>query len=175
MNPCTECATSAGSCCRNRQIVLTGHDVERIQDVTGNADFYVYEIPEPSYANQEDDPIWNVVTQQQDGSRRILKKRSNGDCFFLSPDGCTLNFDVRPLLCKIHPYHFVETELLGIDADCPISRMPNSALVLQKMRMPVSQVEAWRRQLYHELVIEKAKSVSDLAASIAPELANPTV
>ena len=165
MNPCQACAASNGSCCRNRQILLTHYDIERIQRATGNLDFYIYEMPEPDYIEQDDDPIWNVITLLDDGTRRVIKRRPGGDCRFLYNHVCSLSVEVRPLICRIHPYLYDETNLQGFHAACSIFRRPDAALILEKINMPVYKAEGWRRQLYHELVIEKAARAGDLATS----------
>ena len=158
MNPCMDCAAKNGSCCCNRQIVVTQGDVERIRAITGSTDFSTFEIPEPEYAViQEEDPIWNVITLQPDGQRHVLKRMSNGDCFFLSSKGCWLDIEVRPLICRIHPCTYVENSLTGIDPDCPIARMPSPSQALEQICMPLVKVDTWRQQLYRELIFSKTR------------------
>jgi Fe-S-cluster containining protein len=172
VNPCAVCAASNESCCQNRQIVLTRKDVERIAGITWNPNFFSFEAPESDYLDQDDDPIWNILTLQSDGRRRILSRQSNHDCFFLSHNGCRLTLDVRPLICRIHPYMYIEKGLKGIDTECPIARRPDAAFVLEEIGMPSQQVEAWRHQLYSELMMENGHCLRN---AIAPMRHGSTV
>lgn len=169
MNPCVKCAGVTGSCCRNRQIVLTKFDVERIKKTTGKSDFYRYEIPEPDYADQDDDPVWNVITANEDGTRRVMNKKADGGCYFLTGRGCLMQLESRPLICRLYPYEYNETSLSRIDFDCPISVLPDPNVVLREMDMPAEKAEQWRRLLYHELVIEHAEKAGLSKDSVSPK------
>ena len=143
--------------------------------VTGRPDFYVLEAPEPEYAEQDEDPVWSVITLQPDGRRPVLRRLTNGDCYFLSPSGCGLTLEVRPLICRIHPYTYVENSLKGIDGECPIAQRPDAAFVLEQMGMPAAQAEAWRQQLYCELISDRSKDTIGLSVPTEPESSQPIV
>jgi len=155
MHPCVACAANQGSCCVKKQIVITQGDMDRISALTGHTEFCAFEFPEPEYTSQEEDPIWDIITRQPDGQRRILKMLPDGDCFFLSTTGCRLAMETRPLICRLYPYTYIAAQLTGVDPACPISQRSDESDTLEHIGMPIAEVDNWRQQLYDELSREK--------------------
>jgi Fe-S-cluster containining protein len=159
-HPCARCAEMQKTCCQNAEVLLTPGDVRRIEAHVGRGDFHEWRRPEdPTYLDQdEDDPNWYRATVAADGTRHVLRRRSDGDCTFLGPKGCTLALEVRPLICRIYPYSFTESGLTGEDADyCPTRLLGDrNGSMLSTLGMDPSSAEQWRRQLYEELHEELA-------------------
>ncbi|UCG39108.1 MAG: YkgJ family cysteine cluster protein [bacterium] len=148
---CAGCARAGKSCCVNRQIYLTPGDVERITRATGAGAFVTEEAPWPQYREDGgDDPVWsiNVLNGER---RRTLARRQDGSCVFLGDRGCLLDLQVRPLLCRLHPYEYAECGLEGLDATCPVAVCGDPAGVLREMGMAPEAVSAWHRTLYEEI------------------------
>lgn len=154
---CARCARHTTTCCQKTEIYVTPGDVERIAAHVGRRDFYEFRpAGDPVYLHHEDDPIWPRLTfKEEDGTRRLLKWRDNGDCTFLGPQGCTLSPEARPLICRIFPFDYNEQEIVPTLAKgCPLELLPPGQSLLQALDMQHEQADAWRRQLYAELPLE---------------------
>lgn len=154
---CARCARHTTTCCQDSDVYITPGDVARIAAHLGRTDFYEFRQPsDPVYMQQDDDPIWPVlVYKNADGTRRLLKRRTNGDCQFLGEQGCQLPADVRPLLCRLYPYDFNERGIVPTLAKgCPLELLAPGQSLLQELRMNYNDAEAWHRQLYAELPLE---------------------
>ncbi len=153
MSFCAICYSDGKECCRFREVVVTDGDIERIQNHSSKTDFYENRVPKEARHLEVDDedPNWVLYTVNEDKTRRILKNRPDGNCILLGEDGCTLPLDVRPLICRLHPYYFSENEMLCIDEDCPIAFFEKPANILERMGMGYEKAEEWRKQLYKEL------------------------
>ena len=119
---CARCAAQGKTCCQGREIYLTPGDVRRIAAFTGENQFVEWhQTADPSYLDQDDDPIWRQHVFRSDGSRRILRRTPNGDCLFLGPQGCRLPLAVRPLLCRLHPLTYTADNIdAEADPACPL-------------------------------------------------------
>jgi len=156
MGICTRCAKVKTSCCINRDIFITEMDIERISHVIQRKDFYEYRFPiDPEYLVQDDDPNWNRYTVREDGTRRVLKYKAGTTCCFLTPTGCELSYQERPLICRIHPITYNEEGLTGMDNDCPVELLEEGEDLLLSLGMNRIIAEQWRKQLYAELLMEK--------------------
>lgn len=154
---CIDCSRTDACCCCGVEIYLTGGDVSRITKHNGiSADeFSHFVAPTGIYVDAAGDPGWNPLVLRPDGTRRIVKLRRDGSCTFLTSTGCSLPLDVRPLLCRIHPYDFDRQSLKGVDADCPISAMPDQPAALKAIGMPRDAVATWHRALYSEILADR--------------------
>jgi Fe-S-cluster containining protein len=139
------------------EVYITPGDVGRIAAEAGHRDFYEFSPPEdPVYLKQDDDPIWpKLVFKKADGTRRILRRRANGDCVFLGPTGCRLSSESRPLICRLYPFDFNEQGILpALAKGCPLELVPAGRTLLESLDMNHLDAERWRRQLYDELPLE---------------------
>lgn len=149
--PCAVCAGHGTSCCNGYQIFLTPGDVSRIATFLREIDFFTLEAPISEEIAPDYDPSWLTKIMSPDNRVRVLKRNGGKRCRFVSETGCLLPKDRRPLICRLYPYTFVETGLLGIDAGCPISKNRDWPAVLDGMGMSVTQARRWIRLLYKEM------------------------
>jgi Fe-S-cluster containining protein len=151
---CARCAQHTTTCCQKTDIYVTPGDVERVAGHLGRRDFYEFRPPsDPVYMQQDDDPIWpRLVYKKRDGTRRVLKWQTTGDCTFLGPQGCVLPTEVRPLICRIYPFDFNEQGIVPTLAKgCPLELLSPGESLLHVLQMNDNDAEALRRQLYAEL------------------------
>lgn len=153
--PCIACVLAGCSCCLNRQIVLTLGDVERIHACVGHRDFFTMEKPEPWYLDPFYDPAWLSLVLNSAGLLRVLNRNSDKSCGMLTKTGCVLPFEYRPLVCQLHPYMYTETEIIGIDDTCPISKKKDGFTILDRLNMPMEKAINWQHLLYNELHTER--------------------
>ena len=154
---CARCAKHHDTCCRASNIVVTEGDVERIAAQTGNTDFIEFRPwKQVDFDKQAADPIFRDGVYRPDGTQRLLKHHSNGDCFFLGDAGCTLSGETRPLYCRLYPFDYSAEGLLP-DAvpGCPLHLLPPGLDLFAALRMNREEAEKWRRQLYAELQSER--------------------
>jgi Fe-S-cluster containining protein len=157
---CVRCARHTRTCCQRCEIYATPGDVHRIREYTGLAEFTEFGIPkDPSYGDQDDDPLWDQHVFRADGSRRVVKRQANGDCLFLGERGCILPLETRPLICRIYPYDYTEK---GIDADlaegCPLELLRSGQGLIDALDMNLEDARRWHRQLYQEIQLEPKES-----------------
>ena len=150
---CARCARRQKTCCQGTEIHVTLGDVQRIADYSGAAEFFEFRAPQnPYYADQDDDPVWRDRVFQPDGTRRVLKHRTDGDCTFLGEQGCTLPLQVRPLVCRLYPFDYTADGLAATLAEgCPVELLPPGQKLLVALDMYESDAVAWHRQLYNEI------------------------
>jgi Fe-S-cluster containining protein len=153
MNLCAKCARHWQTCCQKTEVVLTDGDIQRITSSTGRTDFWEYCTPlNPSYlALQVDDPNWLLYTVRPNDTRPQLKHQPSGDCIFLTPTGCALSIQVRPLVCRLYPYDFTEQGFTGTVPGCPIHLLEKGQTLFAGIGMNYKDAERWRLQLYQEL------------------------
>jgi Fe-S-cluster containining protein len=128
-------------------------DIKRIAGSLSRVDFYEYRTPlDPSYLSQEDDPVWAAQTIRRDGSRRVLKHVQGTNCIFLTEKGCQLDMQVRPLVCRLHPFTYTIAGVSEVlDQRCrQIFSGPDHELIAD-MSMSLELAEAWHQQLYEEI------------------------
>ena len=139
---CADCCTVRNrSCCRDVTPSLTLGDVARISAVA-SPDLAVAFIPvEGDYAS-DDDPEWAELAHVPGGKYRLALRNlpEHGGCAYLTPTGCSLAMDVRPLVCRIYPWNFNAQSITSKTEECPgwdgVSR---------------DDAEKWRSQLYDEI------------------------
>jgi Fe-S-cluster containining protein len=155
---CVRCARHGKTCCQWTDIYVTLGDVERIMCHEGGDDFYEFRAPtDPFYSQQDDDPVWERCVFQDDGTRRVVKRFANGDCFFLTPEGCRLPQDIRPLICRLHPCQYTAAGITELAADCPVHLLGSGETVIQAIQMDLGQARLWHTQLYREINAEDAE------------------
>ncbi len=154
---CRECALGGHTCCQGHDIYITLGDYRRIWLHTRSKDFFEYRsCSDAAYADQEADPLWQQFVFRPDGSRRVLKRQPNNDCFFLTPEGCRLPLMVRPLVCRLFPHTY---SAAGIDnqwdLDCPAARaMPSIYMEADIAGVKRQEALQWHEVLYSELLWE---------------------
>ena len=161
---CARCARQGKTCCQGREIYLTPRDRERIRAFTGELDFVEWApSADPSYLDQDDDPLWQRHVFDGDGRRRILKRRPDGDCLLLSPQGCRLPMEVRPLLCRLHPLTYTADHLdPEADEGCPRHLLYADESVFGAIHMTMDLARQWHRQLYEEIITDEHDDRIDL-------------
>ena len=161
---CARCASQGRSCCQGREIFVTRGDLRRIRTYTGEDRFVEWACTtDPAYLDQDDDPVWRMHVFARDGSRRILRRAANGDCIFLTSAGCRLPLDVRPLLCRLHPYTYTADHIdAEPDEGCPRNLLVPGESVFTAMDMPSGLAGLWHRQLYEEIETDDPDNRTDL-------------
>jgi uncharacterized protein len=154
---CARCARHQRTCCQDTDVFVTPGDIDRIESFTGRSGFHEYRAPvNPAYLDQDDDPAWVQYAIRPDGSRRVLLHRSGGDCIFLGLQGCELPQDVRPLVCRLHPYDYDEGGIEDAPAQgCPMHLLPAGRHLLDEMDMDLEAARQWHRQLYEEMKLKE--------------------
>jgi Fe-S-cluster containining protein len=152
-NVCGMCARLGNTCCQETEIYLTIGDIKRIAAQVSPLDFFEYRKPlDHSYLEQDDDPVWGVQTILRDGTRRVLKKKNERDCMFLTDIGCQLSMEVRPLVCRLHPLTYTMEGLAEVfDQRCLSVLQEPADVLITAMGMMPDQANAWHRQLYREI------------------------
>jgi Fe-S-cluster containining protein len=161
---CARCARQTRTCCQDTDVYVTRGDVERISDYTGRDDFFEFRRPiDPRYLEQDDDPLWREAVFRPDGTRRVVKHVTGGDCGFLQPDGCSLPRPARPLICRLHPYQYDESGLLDDLAEqCLAALLAPAESLAKVLDMDLEQARAWHAQLYRELRSEENPSCTSV-------------
>jgi Fe-S-cluster containining protein len=138
--------------------------MRRINAVTGENQYVEWaRTSDPAYLDQVDDPVWRRYVFRNDGSRRILKRRPNGDCIFLSPHGCLLAMEVRPLLCRLHPFTYTADHIDNEpDTDCPRHLLVAGESVFEAIHTSMELARQWHRQLYEEIIADGNDNRTDL-------------
>lgn len=163
---CLDCASKNRSCCVNVHIFITSGDIERISQASDTKDFYSKEPLTPEYFDGGGDPEWNGLILDENGCRKVLSQKPNGECIFLSDRGCRLKPDVRPLLCRIYPYDFLGSKISGICHSCPVSASDDWQAVLNQSQMHYGAALEWVKQLYEEIYRDKVQPESDKIVDI---------
>ena len=153
MKLCAKCARHERTCCQDTEILVTDGDIQRIRDHAGRSDFWEYRTPsDPEYLEENPgDPHWLWYTVRADGTRPVLKHKVSRDCTFLSPTGCSLPMEVRPLICRLYPYDYSEREIIGTVPGCPLYLLEKGQTMIEGVGVRLEDAKRWRRQLYSEL------------------------
>jgi Fe-S-cluster containining protein len=164
---CARCALQGRTCCQGREIYITPGDVRRIVAAMGEMQFFEWtRTIDPSYGDQDDDPLWQAHVFRSDGSRRILMRQPNGDCVFLDRHGCRLPVEVRPLLCRLHPFTYTADHIdAEPDAGCPRFLLAPGESVFEATQTSVDLAQRWHHQLYEEIMTDENDKRYDLSAS----------
>lgn len=154
---CVRCSRHMKTCCQTAEIFATAGDVARIVAHSGERDFDEFRAPNnPSYADQDDDPVWRDNVFRDDGSRRVIKRQANGDCHFLGKQGCRLPLETRPLICRLYPFDYnAEGILDDLSTGCPVELLPLGQGLIEALDMKIDDARRWRTQLYEEIQRER--------------------
>ncbi|MFH1886823.1 MAG: YkgJ family cysteine cluster protein, partial [Pseudomonadota bacterium] len=150
---CASCARLGKTCCQFSEIHVTRGDVRRIIQAGHAIGFFEYRTPENTqYLDQSDDPVWMNHVFRPDGTRRVLQHRPGGDCVFLGEKGCLLSLEVRPLICRLHPFAYsAEGIYTELSPGCPEHLLTPPETVLSNLGMSLAPALAWHRMLYEEI------------------------
>jgi Fe-S-cluster containining protein len=173
MNLCAQCARYERTCCQRTEVLVTEADICRITDSVGQSDFWEYRQPaDPAYLEEQPhDRHWLAYTVRPDGSRPVLKHAPSGDCIFLSPSGCSLRLEVRPLVCRLYPYDYTEQRITGTVPGCPLYLLEPRQTLSQGIGIQLEDAKRWRMQLYAELRAGKVwQDKQQGHASLPPEV-----
>jgi Fe-S-cluster containining protein len=152
---CARCAALQRTCCQDREVLLTEGDRSRIRVATGRDDFWERRVPGDSrYLDQADDPPWNAWTVASDGTRMVVKLQPGGDCRFLGARGCALAMEVRPLICRLHPYTYTFEGLGGYCGDCHPAAITPGRSPFDVLGITLDDAGRWHHMLYAELEAE---------------------
>ena len=153
MSLCARCAQHERTCCQWTDILVTDGDIQRISAHVDRADFWEYRGPaDPDAVKpQSHDPNWLIYTLRADGTRPQLKQQPSGDCTFLTPTGCSLPTEVRPLICRLYPYDYTEQRIAGTVPGCPLYLLERGQTLSQGIGIRLEDAKRWRQQLYDEL------------------------
>jgi Fe-S-cluster containining protein len=178
MNLCARCAALGKTCCQGTDVLLTRGDLVRITAHTRRTDFYEHRKPcDPTCLGEQDDPNWLLYTMRADGTRRVVQHSPSGDCLFLTPTGCSLPAEVRPLICRLHPLTYTEARICGSSPDCPVGLLDAGEEFLHAVGVNPADGEVWQAKLYRELREEicsaERADEPDRLAGFAEPLAGP--
>lgn len=159
---CVRCARRQKTCCQTCEIYCTPGDVARIETHTGETDFTEFRPPDdPVYLDQDDDPTWSSHVFREDDTRRVLKRKANGDCRFLGDAGCSLPYETRPLVCRLYPFDYnaegIREELCS---GCPTHLLPEGVGLVQALDMNRADAVRWHGMLYEELKREPKRDLT---------------
>jgi len=125
---CRNCVSYNDGCCVypffwEWKIIVLPKEIERISQFSGKQpsefidDSPLVDSQLEYYTEQNgEDPLWGRLFE-------IWNKPTGlkGSCPFLKPEGCTLPYEVKPMLCQMYPLNFNITEnkvFLSEEPDC---------------------------------------------------------
>ncbi len=154
---CVRCARQRKTCCQICEIYATPGDVERIATYIQEGDFVEFRAPaDPSYLDQDDDPLWRDRVFRRDATRRVLKRQPSGDCTFLGAVGCRLPLEVRPLVCRLYPYDYTADGIQPeLSPGCPVELLTPGQGLIEALEMRQEDAQRWQQQLYQEIELEE--------------------
>ena len=157
---CVRCAARGPTCCEPTDGValapLTPGDVVRIQRATGlTPKDFTTERPvddEERAALEEQDPILRGLVH--DGRLVSLAKSARGACVFHERDrGCTLSYEMRPLLCRRYPIvrRGAQLSVSPGGACLAIDEAANMPELLQSLGLSLDALSAIDQQIQRDL------------------------
>jgi len=164
LNLCACCARRGKTCCQDREIYLSPGDVARIIAHAGGEPFYEWALPrDPAYLAQDDDPVWQRHVFRRDGRRRTLRRKASGDCWFLGDAGCRLSMEIRPLVCRLHPFAYTADGIAAeTEKGCPENLLPPGANLISALAMSGDAAARWHHMLYDEVIQDEPDRGTDL-------------
>lgn len=151
---CERCAGLTKTCCRQSDVYVTLGDIQRISGAVQPGDFFEFRVSaDPSYNDQEDDPVWASSIFRPDGSRRVVKHDSRGNCIFLGDAGCRLSIEIRPLICRLHPHLYNFKEIYSfISPECPVTLLETNERLEERIQgFDQARAVLWHKMLYDEI------------------------
>jgi hypothetical protein len=104
----------------------------------------------------ENDPDWLYYVFRPDGSRLVLKSTPEGNCTFLAENGCRLPMNIRPIVCRLHPFEYHAGGFLNYFAPgCPVDILEPGRSLAVCFDMDPAAASCWHKMLYEEIVLEK--------------------
>ncbi|MGC1377815.1 MAG: hypothetical protein WA821_16400 [Anaerolineales bacterium] len=166
MSKCSECSKLQPTCCENTEICVTNGDIKRIAVYIGRNDFYhlmpVAEEMKYFYENPfnitKGSEIYIKCLFDEDGRRNILKKNGNR-CGFLTPVGCELPLNVRPIICRLHPYNWNDNKDIWLEPHCPESLFKDEQEIKEQVCLPEEEVTRLV-DLFYDEIMNKQESIS---------------
>ncbi len=133
--------------------MVTLADVRRITPHADGAEFTEYRVPShPVYYQETEDPFWHKHVFKPDKTRRVLKQRPGGDCFFLGSEGCVLPKDARPLVCRLYPFDYNADGILPVTyPGCPLELLQPGQDLITELGMRLEDAQPIHAQLYREI------------------------
>jgi Fe-S-cluster containining protein len=134
-------------------VFLTLGDIRRIGERGAPDPFYAF-VPVAAGGGAGGDRVWNRIFTHPLGLR-VVARRPGGDCVFLDHDGCRLDMETRPLICRLYPFEYDAVCIKGTTPHlCPRPEQDNAPLLLALLGMNRKEAEIWRAALYREIVEE---------------------
>lgn len=166
MSKCSECAKLQTTCCEDvrSEIGVTSGDIRRILEFTGRNDFYhlmpvleenKYILENPANIEKGSEVYVRYFFDDQ-GRRNVLKKNEKKACCFLSQDGCALPLDIRPIMCRLYPYHWDDDGNIEITAfGCPKSLFKDEQEIRAELCIPEEEAKKLITVFYAEIMSNK--------------------
>lgn len=165
MSKCSECSKLQLTCCELEvtEVAITNGDIRRISDYTGRNDFYhlkqvseemkyVYENPAnvPKGLEQYVEYLFD-----EEGRRNILKKNERNGCCFLTPNGCALPSNIKPIICRLFPYDWNDNRDVWMDfTTCPKILFKDEQELKELVCLPEEEAKRLIDLLYYEIMNE---------------------
>jgi len=165
---CEECAKIQKTCCERNdiRIGLTNGDIERIALFAACEDFYEGKALEEEfrgkYANpsryDEGEYIYVTCLFDDEGRWNVMKRNENQGCWFITPTGCSLPPEVRPLMCRIYPYDWNDQQEIWINGTyCLASLFTDNEDLAKKVALPPEEAKRLVKLFYEEIMAGKAQ------------------
>jgi uncharacterized protein len=161
MNKCNECSKLQLTCCESTDIYVTNGDIKRISDYFGKNDFYHLSPVSEEMKHYYGDPcnveegleIYYKYLFDEEGRRNILKRTEDNKCCFLTPNGCSLLPNAKPIVCRLYPYDWNDRKEIWIDAHyCPKSLFKDEQEIKEYVCLPEEEARRLVDLLYDELI-----------------------
>ena len=163
---CARCARHKRTCCQDTEIHVTLGDMRRIAPYTDGAVVAEFRKPsDPVYDQSYEDPVWQQLVFRDDGTRRVLKQRPDGDCVFLGREGCRLPAVARPLVCRLYPFDYTADGVHSrLASGCPVELLQPAQQLLEVLNMNIDDARLLHAELYKEIREKDA----DSSAGVCP-------
>ncbi|OQX22900.1 MAG: hypothetical protein BWK80_28740 [Desulfobacteraceae bacterium IS3] len=164
MSKCFECSELQLTCCEKSEVCVTKGDIKRIAEYAGRNDFYhlmpvseelKFIITNP--CNPENgSEIYLKYLFDEEGRRIILKKNENR-CCFLTHNGCDLPLNIRPIVCRLYPYDWNDNKDMWIDPArlCPENLFKDEQEIKEQLCLPEQEAKRLLELFYDEIKSQK--------------------
>lgn len=116
-NSCRNCKAK---CCRGLAVVLTIPEALRLNDAIGLDPDSYFELSDKVDSRKTPHfPLLYWEGKQLKEYFIIIKKRQNGDCFFLNENSTCGIYSVRPSVCRLYPFELTDSKKQKDGALCP--------------------------------------------------------
>jgi Fe-S-cluster containining protein len=140
---------------------VTNGDINRIADSTGRNDFYhLRPVPEEMkyyyggpFDVEKGSEIYFKYLFDEEGKRNILKKNEKNECCFLTPDGCALAPNIRPIVCRLYPIDWNDNKEMWLNPQhCPKVLFKDEHEIREHVCLPEEEARRLIDLLYDELM-----------------------